>query len=313
VSFAPPARARCATFDRLGALRRGLLAVHCVQADRSSAAYWPSGACGSCSARAATRAGVGLPPVEELLEAGVEACLGSDSLASAPTLDVLDDLRLLRREFPALAVHCLVEMATRNGAQALGFDEPGHGSSPGSGRRWPSCRPRARSDDAWPTWPTPDVPARAVEVVMLQRALTFGRMIKFPPPIFALPFCPDQPLLASSSGLPLAAAGWVLCHGGRAQRGHGFTAWPTTSSTPANPRTAVRELPRGVLTRGRCGAFVLLSAAALVLAAGMLTACASTSRPWRCRSSSALVHEALTHSRTCAGAVARIAPVGLAG
>ncbi len=55
----------------------------------------------------------------------MKLALGSDSLASAPTLDVLDDAALLRRQFPQLAAHSILRMATLGGAEALGFEELG--------------------------------------------------------------------------------------------------------------------------------------------------------------------------------------------
>jgi cytosine/adenosine deaminase-related metal-dependent hydrolase len=55
----------------------------------------------------------------------VRLCLGSDSLASAPSLDVLEDARALHRAFPETAPRVLVEMATAGGAQALGLSDLG--------------------------------------------------------------------------------------------------------------------------------------------------------------------------------------------
>lgn len=163
VPFVPPASSPVRYLDRLGALRRGLLAVHCVQADPEDCRLLAERGVRVVLCPRSNRAlGVGLPPVEELLEAGVEACLGSDSLASAPSLDVLDDLRLLRREFPALPVHCLVEMATRNGAQALGFDDLGT-LEPGKRAALAFVAGQGQIEDAWAYVVDCDVPARRVE------------------------------------------------------------------------------------------------------------------------------------------------------
>jgi cytosine/adenosine deaminase-related metal-dependent hydrolase len=60
-----------------------------------------------------------------MLAAGVRLCLGTDSLASTPTLDLLDDAAALRREFPSLAAATIVEMATLGGARALGLGDLG--------------------------------------------------------------------------------------------------------------------------------------------------------------------------------------------
>jgi cytosine/adenosine deaminase-related metal-dependent hydrolase len=69
--------------------------------------------------------GVGAADVEALLVSGVRLALGTDSLASAETLDVLDDAVLLHRQFPRIDAAVLVRLATLGGAVALGFDDLG--------------------------------------------------------------------------------------------------------------------------------------------------------------------------------------------
>ncbi len=58
-------------------------------------------------------------PVPALLAAGVNVCLGTDSLASNDTLDMFAEMRELSRVFPALSPSQLVAMATTNAAIAL--------------------------------------------------------------------------------------------------------------------------------------------------------------------------------------------------
>jgi cytosine/adenosine deaminase-related metal-dependent hydrolase len=61
-------------------------------------------------------------PWRQLLEAGVNVCLGTDSLASSPSLSVLDEARFLfEREAPA-DPRTLLEMMTVRGARALGLE-----------------------------------------------------------------------------------------------------------------------------------------------------------------------------------------------
>ncbi len=106
---------------------------------------------------------------------------------------------------------------------------------------------------------------------MLERALTFGRMIKFSHSVFALPFALTSLVLASSAGLRWQQLAWVLvAMVGARSAAMGFNRLADHELDARNPRTALRELPRGVLTRGQVWSFVLVSAAALVLAAGML-------------------------------------------
>jgi cytosine/adenosine deaminase-related metal-dependent hydrolase len=81
--------------------------------------------------------GAGTPPVAAYLDEGSPIAVGTDSRASAPTLDLLDDLAALyetavAQGFPADGLaRRLVEAATTGGAYALGLTdagslEPGH-------------------------------------------------------------------------------------------------------------------------------------------------------------------------------------------
>ncbi len=58
-------------------------------------------------------------PFRAMLERGVVVCLGTDSLASAPSLSVLDEVRFLYRSDPSLGGPLLLTMATLFGAWAL--------------------------------------------------------------------------------------------------------------------------------------------------------------------------------------------------
>jgi cytosine/adenosine deaminase-related metal-dependent hydrolase len=58
-------------------------------------------------------------PYRALLERGVIVCLGTDSLASSPSLSILDELRFLHRRDSSLSGELLLTMATLFGAWAL--------------------------------------------------------------------------------------------------------------------------------------------------------------------------------------------------
>jgi cytosine/adenosine deaminase-related metal-dependent hydrolase len=65
-------------------------------------------------------------PWQRLLAAGVNVCLGTDSLASSPSLSVLDEARFAFARESGADPHGLLDMATRRGAAALGLaDELG--------------------------------------------------------------------------------------------------------------------------------------------------------------------------------------------
>ncbi len=77
---------------------------------RVSVAYCP---------RTHARFGHAPHPFRDLLARGVVVCLGTDSLASAPTLSILDEIRFLARQDPDLPGPLLLTMATLFGAWAL--------------------------------------------------------------------------------------------------------------------------------------------------------------------------------------------------
>src|SRR5690606_27226580 len=65
---------------------------------------------------------VKLPPLGPLLPAGLSPGLGTDSLAAAGSLDVLEEALALHRRFPTVAPSVLCAMATSFGARALGLE-----------------------------------------------------------------------------------------------------------------------------------------------------------------------------------------------
>lgn len=75
-----------------------------------------------------------LPPLAAVVEAGIEPALGTDSLASNASLDVLADAQLLHVMDGSIPAWELFRMATWNGARALGRPDLGRfakGSRPG--------------------------------------------------------------------------------------------------------------------------------------------------------------------------------------
>jgi cytosine/adenosine deaminase-related metal-dependent hydrolase len=61
-------------------------------------------------------------PWRRLLAAGVNVCLGTDSLASSPSLSVLEEARHVFARESGADPRTLLEMATRRGARALGLE-----------------------------------------------------------------------------------------------------------------------------------------------------------------------------------------------
>ncbi len=64
-----------------------------------------------------------LPPVELLRTNGCAIVLGTDSLASNWSLNLLDEIKTLRNYHPQLSLEEMLRWATINGAKALGMDD----------------------------------------------------------------------------------------------------------------------------------------------------------------------------------------------
>lgn len=103
------------------------------------------------------------------------------------------------------------------------------------------------------------------------RIVLYGRMIRFTHSVFALPFALTSFALAVESGVPWRVLGLVIvAMVGARSAAMGFNRLADHWIDARNPRTAGRELPRGLLTRAEVWLFVIVSAAALVGAAALL-------------------------------------------
>ena len=107
---------------------------------------------------------------------------------------------------------------------------------------------------------------------LLERASAYGRMIRFSHSVFALPFALTSAALAAQGGR--ATGGhvfWIVVAMVAARSAAmGFNRLVDQAIDAKNPRTAGRELPRGIVSRGEAWLFVALSVAVFVLAAAML-------------------------------------------
>lgn len=122
-------RARSAVAAVAGALRAHHLAVHCVDLDAEDvAALAASRATVVLCPRSNRLIGGRLAPLPALLAAGVPLAVGTDSLASSPSLSPLAELALLREVFPEIPASRLLPLAWNGpavGAPAVGALAPG--------------------------------------------------------------------------------------------------------------------------------------------------------------------------------------------
>ena len=96
-------------------------------------------------------------------------------------------------------------------------------------------------------------------------------MIKWEHSIFALPFALTGAVLAAGGWPRLPVLGWiVVCMVSARSAAMAFNRLVDAQLDAANPRTAMRALPAGLLSSGFVTGFVVLSSAVFLLAAAML-------------------------------------------
>jgi cytosine/adenosine deaminase-related metal-dependent hydrolase len=126
VPFTPPNLSPVEYARRKNLLGPGTLAVHCVHVSEADiAGLLDSGAVAVLCPRSNEFLGHGLPPAKALHDAGVPLALGTDSLASCDSLNVLDDARRLAAVVPEVEPRVWIEAMTLGGARALGFERIG--------------------------------------------------------------------------------------------------------------------------------------------------------------------------------------------
>jgi 4-hydroxybenzoate polyprenyltransferase len=111
---------------------------------------------------------------------------------------------------------------------------------------------------------------RSTRVILRSTRVTL-EMIKWEHSIFALPFALTGAVLAAGGWPPLRVLGWiVLCMVSARSAAMAFNRLVDARLDAANPRTAMRALPKGELTASFVAAFTVLSAGVFVFASWRL-------------------------------------------
>ncbi|MGI8394428.1 amidohydrolase [Leucobacter sp. W1038] len=119
--------------ESLGLFEADVLAAHCVHlTPEEIAVFARTGTAASHNPVSNLKLGCGVAPLPELLEAGVRLTLGTDSVASNNSLDLFEEIKLatilhrgVRGDAAAVRASDVLDIATRGGAQAIGFPETG--------------------------------------------------------------------------------------------------------------------------------------------------------------------------------------------
>jgi 4-hydroxybenzoate polyprenyltransferase len=107
---------------------------------------------------------------------------------------------------------------------------------------------------------------------VVARVRTYASFVRFSHSVFALPFAFTGALLAArTQTVTWWHVAWIVVAMVAARSAAmGFNRLVDAAWDARNPRTAMREIPRGVISRGQAIAFVVISSAAFVFAAGQL-------------------------------------------
>jgi 4-hydroxybenzoate polyprenyltransferase len=96
-------------------------------------------------------------------------------------------------------------------------------------------------------------------------------MIKWEHSIFALPFALTAAVLAAKGWPHPMQIVWItVCMVTARSAAMAFNRWADAALDASNPRTAMRAIPAGTLSRGFVGTFTIVSALLFLLAAGQL-------------------------------------------
>ncbi|HSD28367.1 MAG TPA: UbiA family prenyltransferase, partial [Vicinamibacteria bacterium] len=108
----------------------------------------------------------------------------------------------------------------------------------------------------------------------IARVVAYGRMIRFAHSVFALPFAlTSVALAAQAGGIAWRQVLWIVVAMVSARSAAmGFNRLADQRIDSRNPRTASRELPRGLLSRREAWAFFWVSVAVFFVAAARLNA-----------------------------------------
>ena len=116
-----PARSPVAYLDKLGVLNARTLAVHILQADENDLDILQQRGTPICVCPRSNQAlHARRPDIPAMLARRMPVCLGTDSLASTPSLDLFDEMAFIARHYPSLDPAQILALATTGGAAALG-------------------------------------------------------------------------------------------------------------------------------------------------------------------------------------------------
>jgi cytosine/adenosine deaminase-related metal-dependent hydrolase len=130
IEWTPPGTSTIQYLHRAGILDTQPLLAHCIRVDDEDIeTLSETGSKVAHCPKSNAKLGHGRAPLAKFIQAGVTVGLGSDSVASNNTCDLIEEARfaLLSAQNPSLAASHMLAAATTGGAQCLGLEEKGIG------------------------------------------------------------------------------------------------------------------------------------------------------------------------------------------
>ena len=107
--------------QRLGILDSKTICVHCIHLNDEEIKIIADAEAHVCLCPGSNKfLSVGTVRLQALLDHGILPALGTDSIASNPSVDLWQEMALLRKEHPAVSPGSILSMATIGGARAMG-------------------------------------------------------------------------------------------------------------------------------------------------------------------------------------------------
>ncbi|BHH83267.1 amidohydrolase family protein [Desulforhopalus sp. 52FAK] len=108
-------------FSNLGLLNDKTLLVHCVHVTQADLVSIKESGAHICVCPGSNNfLHSGKAPIEDMVSCGLLPAIGTDSIASNSHLDMWEEMKIIRRDYPALKASDILAMATKAGADAFG-------------------------------------------------------------------------------------------------------------------------------------------------------------------------------------------------
>jgi cytosine/adenosine deaminase-related metal-dependent hydrolase len=125
-NFVPPGVSPIKYLNSLTLLDEDTLLIHVIHIDEEDLKILKNTKPKICIClRSNLFIGVGIPKLKDLLSAGLDVCIGTDSLASNDQISIWEEIKTIYTYYPDISPEEILKIATFTGAKVLGYDKMG--------------------------------------------------------------------------------------------------------------------------------------------------------------------------------------------